>query len=540
MKLLKRIGPVLLAGLLCGCFQGKDELTLQPDGSGTVRLTMHTDLSAELLSVLHMSVGSGAGTYPPLNEADAKRFFPAKDFLVTVEEKGADESKTIVIEAKFKDINALLASSYGRAHQLSLQVGQSGALVLKSLSACEPLARAAAFKAEGPMAEMVDMQMPGMQDAQKKKGEMRFEFRVTLPNIVTDANGAKEGKTVTWTTERAKCKDDEEFASKLGSVLEARCAAEGLTFSPVTPPRLGLLPFSQLAAGKFAGTTPPVDTNKVAAAARFVPYALHVTRLLDLSGEGSGRASQAQLVGVVTVPAELAPQRWGEVKLEEAVDAKGNNLVPKEENDSMPRMGHYFGRYGLSGDSDEADEDEPGQHKDSSNQQHMVSIQFKAPDWKVKEIARIKGVVELQYLGGSEIVKLSNAVPANLVKDMSQGMSFGSDSESESGQLSNPRLTELGCSFRVQMAMVQSGMTTLAMETGGGQSTLVDVQVFDAEGHPWPTTLIQQDAGGENRSCQVMVAGQPKPPFSFGLLLSSTGASVQVPVLVEKVSVGNK
>jgi hypothetical protein len=91
------------------------------------------------------------------------------------------------------------------------------------------------------------------------------------------------------------------------------------------------------------------------------------------------------------------------------------------------------------------------------------------------------------------------------------------------------------------MAMVQSGMTILSLETSGGKSALVDAQVFDAEGRPWPTTFMQQEASGrEERSCQVMVAGKPKPPFSLAVAVSGVGASVGVPILVEHVPVGEK
>ena len=69
----------------------------------------------------------------------------------------------------------------------------------------------------------------------------------------------------------------------------------------------------------------------------------------------------------------------------------------------------------------------------------------------------------------------------------------------------------------------------------------LDAQVFDSDGRPWPTSLIQQDQdGGETRSCQLMVAGKPKPPFSLALALGGIGASVSVPVLVETVPIGDK
>ena len=67
--------------------------------------------------------------------------------------------------------------------------------------------------------------------------------------------------------------------------------------SPVTPLRMGLLPFAELVAGNSAENGRHVDTNKVAAAAKFVPYGLLVTRSLDLSGEGGARESAAQLIG---------------------------------------------------------------------------------------------------------------------------------------------------------------------------------------------------------------------------------------------------
>lgn len=541
MKMLKRWGPVWAALWLCGCFQVQDELTLQPDGSGSVRLTLRTSLPDEMTAMFNMPYRFGAGRepiYPPANQAEAQRFFPPKDFTLQVTENKTNDGKTVVIAASFKDVNALLASPYGRAHQLALDL-QNGALRLRALSACETLARGAQFQADG---ETTAFPMPGLEDAQKKKGEMRFEFRVTLPNPATDANGVRDNKTIIWTAERAKCKDDDEFAGKLSGLLEAKCAAEGLKFSPLTPPRLGLASYSQLAAGQTTGAAPLPDTNKIAAAVRFVPFVLQVTRSLDLSGEGSGRESQAQLIGAVILPVELAPQRWGEVRLLEAVDAKGNNLAPKPDEEGTGRMSRFerFGdRFGASEEADDEDEGkvpvEPGQTR------KVIALNLKAPEWKVKEIVRIKGALELQYLGNPEIIKLSNAVPASLVIDMSKRSAGGFRFDSERGQLTDPRLTELGLSVRVQMATVQNGMTSLSLETGGGKAALIDAQLFDADARPWPTTLMQSDsAGGDQRSCQLLVAGKPKPPFSLAFLVGGVGASVTVPILVEKIPVEGK
>jgi hypothetical protein len=54
-------------------------------------------------------------------------------------------------------------------------------------------------------------------------------------------------------------------------------------------------------------------------------------RTLDLAGEGNQGQNSAQLIGAVVLPRELAPDRWGEAKLEEALDSKGASLKPKEE-----------------------------------------------------------------------------------------------------------------------------------------------------------------------------------------------------------------
>jgi hypothetical protein len=195
----------------------------------------------------------------------------------------------------------------------------------------------------------------------------------------------------------------------------------------------------------------------------------------------------------------------------------------------------------MSDESEDERQDETAPPKQAAQKPHIISLSFKAPDWKIKEITKIKGTVDLQYLGGSEVIKLSNAVPSSLVMDTGNRSSYSYSSDSERGQVSDSRLGELGLSLRVQMAMVQGGMTVLSLEAGGSKAALVDAQVFDADGRPWPTTLIQSESGGgEDHSCQLMVAGKPKPPFSLALAVGGVGASVTLPILVENVPVGEK
>lgn len=538
MKKLKLWIPTVAALLLCGCFQVQDELTLEPDGSGTVKITLHSNLPEEMTGMMGASSRYGTSVYPPSSEAEAQQYFPKKDFVVKVDEKSGDDGKTVRIEATFKNINALLASPYGRAHQLALKTNENGSLTLKALSGGSTLAQAAQFSVDDET--MMGAGIPGLEEAKKKKGEMRFEFRVTLPNAVTAANQAHDQRTVTWTVERAKCKDDDEFAAKLAGILEASCGAGGIKFSPATPPRLGLVPFGQLTEGKVAAGSSLPDTNKILAAARFVPCALHVVRTLDLSGEASGQESQAQLSGAVLLPADLAPERWGNARLEEVTDAKGKSLMLAQDDDSRMSRFSFMERYDMTDQEEGDDSDEAALKKETTEKPHMIVLNFKAPEWKTKQISKVKAALDLNYLGGTEVLKLSNAVPAGMVMDMNKRSSFNSRFNSERGQLSNSRLSELGLSVRVQMAMVQSGMTMISLEAGG-KSSLLDAQVFDADGRPWPTTVMGADSsGGDERSCQLLVAGKPKPPLSLALAVGGVGASVSLPILLENVPIGDK
>lgn len=526
----KQITVGLLLVFLCGCIKTKDELTINADGSGKVQIETVSSLPPEFAEGMGMSErmgGAGGGViYPPVSEAEARKFFPEKDFTVTVKQQKADNGDvTTVIEAEFKNINALLASAYGRAHQLTMKIAD-GSLVVRGVTGMEATARFAEMKDDTGMGFGA---MTGAADLQKKKGEMRAEFRVTLPNGIATTTGTKDGRTATWIVERAKCKDADDFARQLAAVSEASCPADGLKMSPVTPVRMGLLPFAELAAGASTDNGTTVDTNKVATAAKYVPYGLSVTRSLDLSGGGGAQESTAQLTGAVMIPQELAPPKWGEPKLDEAVDAKGNDLKPAADDEQRGFL--MRNRYSENENGD----DEEGQT--NHVQQHVVAIAFRPPDWKINEIARIKGSISLQYFGGSQqVVKLTNAVPAKWITDASKTMGGGGFDPSEK-PLNSAALADLGLSLSVQMGMVQSGMTMLTLQVKGTQATLTDAQVFDADGKPWPTFLQQQDfGGGEEGSCQIMVAGKPQPPLSLALAASGGGASVTVPILVEHVA----
>lgn len=523
-------GVALVA--LCGCFKTKDELTIEADGSGVVRMESRTSIPPEMAAMTGGRRGRGMAmaTYPPTSEEEVKLWFPEKDFKVTTKAVTDGDGETVLtIEAKFTDVNALLASPYGRAHALTLTV-ENGSLKLRGLTGAEAAVRFAEVTDEGGG---LAGQFPNMKDLAKKKEEMRVEFRVTLPNALNAANGPHEGRTATRLVERAKVKDAAEFADKVALVLEASCPAAGVKFSPTNPPRLELARFGELKTGTVAVKAAP-DAKRVAAAAKFTPYALHITRSLDLSGEGGSGENSAQLIGAVVLPQEFKPDAWGEAKLEEAVDSKGANLKLKD----VDNFGGRFNRFSRETIDDDEEDDEPKAGK-VVEERHNVTLVFQPPDWKVKEIGRVKGTISLEYYGGAQVVKISNAIPAKWIMDAGKPNAFrGADATEKS--VSDPKLTELGLDVKVQMAMMQSGMMNLMFELGGNKANISDAQVFDAAGRPWPTYVQELGRGGGESSLTLVVAGKPEPPLSLAFVVSGAGTTVEVPILVEKIAVRGK
>jgi hypothetical protein len=529
IKSISRWIPLLAAVWLCGCFQVQDELTLRPDGSGTVKLILRTSLSEELVDKLTTlrDGGSGAPMYPPASEEEARRLFPAKDFALSVEQQSNDDGATLSIVATFKNVNGLLASPYANAHQLVLKTNTNGELTLQALSGGSSLVTAAQLKTEGELAEA---ELPGIEEARARKNLMRLQFRVVLPNRITVANRPHDNDSVTWTLDRATCKNDSEFAVEMAGQLEATCSAKGIRFSAMTPPRLGLVPFNRLQAGKVAETSAGMDTNQVVAAARFEPYVVHLTRTRDLRLAGSEGNGEAELIGAILLPAAFTPYRWGQFKLEEAVDGKGNNLIPSEAATRAWRS--PLENFRVIAEP-EADDETPSVVKDKP---HLLALLFKAPPWRTKEISRIKGHVSLEYLGEAEVIKLNQAVPASLVMDSNGPTSPNDIPDSQRLPVANRRLAELGLTLRVAAATIQGGMTALELEATGAGATLLDAQLFDVEGNPWPTSLSKPDVAREdNGSYQLRVVGKPSPPFSLALTVAKAGPSLAIPIFIEHI-----
>jgi hypothetical protein len=451
--------------------------------------------------------------YPPLSEEDAKTLFPGEGFTVTVKpKKDEDAVAGQIVEVAFKDLNALMATPYGQARSLSL-TREGDKLVLASLSGLLPAIQA------GQSEEM--RMVPTVGDLKEKANQLAGSFTVTLPAAVDSSNGTAAGTSVTWVMEREKTKDVAEAMKVFGRTMRATCPAAGIGFSPSPPPRLGLLPFAELKEGPSTHPVAIPKAEAVTAAARFVPYVLGVIRSFDLAGEGAGSENEATLVGAIALPRELEPGRWGEIRVEDVLDDQGKDLKAKDRG--YFRLSHYA-------DQLKWEEQRRGATADI---RHFVSIGFKVPDRSAKKLSRIKAAIDLHYFGAPETLKLKNAIPKEWVTDPRRG-AVRREPEAER-QLTLPRLNELGMAIRVTNATQHGSGTSLQFRVSSEKTALLGLQLFDAEGLPWPTLSPEPHGGGDDRWYSVSVPGTPEPPFSLALLVSGERTTVEVPITLQDI-----
>ena len=168
---------------------------------------------------------------------------------------------------------------------------------------------------------------------------------------------------------------------------------------------------------------------------------------------------------------------------------------------------------------------------------HTITIAFQPPDWKVKEIARIRGSIALHYFSGAQVVKISNAIPAQWVREMKSETDFSFEPQGQT--IDDPKLREIGLVLQLTMGMSQGSFLSLMFDTSASKASVTDAQIYDADGRPWPTFFLPRGFGGAD-AIVVMVAGKPKPPLSLAVVASGEGATFTVPIRVEKVPVGPK
>ena len=514
--------------MLAGCLRVKEHLTINADGSGVVEIEVRATLDQRLFAhVATLSTDAPSqARYPPLTEQDVKQLFPARDFTPKIQAIAGRAGETgMNVEVRFTDVNVLLSSPYGRKHALTL-TREKGALRFTALSGMQAAARLSEVKPEA-LGLPVEARAP--RPPTKGKERLRYELTVTLPNAITVSNGTASAKSAAWVTERGDAKDLKETVKALGTPMRAACSSAGIGFSPVTPPRLGLVPFRELDARPTGQKVANIDEEKIAAAARFIPYKLRISRIFDIVGEGHGQ-DYAGLAGVLVVPPEFLPQKWGEALVEEVIDDRGNNLKL-----ARPKSPNRRDRYNQGAPHFAAIKD-----KAHRLGQRAVYLPFAVPDGRVKKIARIKATVPLHYYRGAEIVKLGNAIAKDRITKMRMDSLYARAGEPAHKPLSAPRLGELGLELSVLRVGQMGDLAVIFLHTKGPHGMLRDVQVYDASGTPWQSFMrldLALDLSGRENTWTVVTPGKPEPPLSLALLVSSEGATVNVPIMLEDVPV---
>src|SRR6185436_6356014 len=130
---------------------------------------------------------------------------------------------------------------------------------------------------------------------------------------------------------------------------------------------------------------------------------------------------------------------------------------------------------------------------------HTVAVSFNPPDWQTAgtfriEVSKLKATAALLYFGGSQVVKLANAIPEKSIMKMDGAGSFSFD-ENPERTLSDPRLTQLGIKLKLEHAMQQNDSLNMSLSAEGKNAVISSLQIYDADGKPWPTTLSKNDFG---------------------------------------------
>lgn len=317
----------------------------------------------------------------------------------------------------------------------------------------------------------------------------------------------------------------EEHAACLGGVPEAPASSAGAGGAPATPVRLGLLPFKDLAEGPAGGAGGVVDGARAAAAVTFVPHMLRVTRAASLDEDSSGSGSGAVLAGVIVVPGDLAPPVWGRPRLVEVIDARGGSLLRERDEH---RLGDWCD-LGPSQDLGPA----------AAQVQRGVRFEFAAPEWAVKEIRRFRAIVPLKYPGPAQVVKLPQAVLESWIRDPFQSPARGDGRDGGARRaITNETLRAAGIEIQAVAGCAAAAGTVLNLSAAEAGGAVTGAQVFDAGGAPWPTEFQRGEAGGR-ALCTLRVTGRPQPPLSLALVVTRLSATVDVPLVLERIPVGN-
>ncbi|NQT85371.1 hypothetical protein HQ560_01315 [bacterium] len=488
---------LLLALAATGCLKVRERLTVNADGSGTLVIETSALIRASVLTSMRAwrAEGMDVPFYPPLNDAEGRQLFAGKGLTVDAKPNPSKDALSgAIVRVTFQDINALLDSPYGRARALALAF-EGDRLVLRARAGLAGVVL---------LAESKQMQiMSGIQNVGARKKDMAAAFTVTLPNPIAETDGARDGKTATWSLERAKTKTLDEAIDLFRRPMQAACPREGIAFTPRPVVRLDGASFADLREGDTGRKLPVPDPAEVAKAARFLPYSITVTKSFDLTGEGGYSENVSAFAGAVTLPRALVPAQWGAATFTEILDDRGRSLKLGVRRRRSGPDGHVAQRGAAS--------------KPTERIVHPVTVQFQVPEPSVKAIRSIRGQIVLHYFAGQHVVKIENAIDT------------AGHARAESAALK-----ALNVQIEIDDVKRNDDSLRFSLELSGS-AALDRVQGFAAGGKPWPTLV-----GRSGETALIHMPGKPKTPVALALLLRTSGTPVTVPLRLDNLSLERK
>lgn len=523
----KMFSICILVCSLTSCIEVKEHIILNKDGSGKVVIEVQADSSLEQYASMFGGSPFDAAlfAYPPVTEKSLRMLFPGETF--TIEVKDIQEKKFamgIAAEIAFTDINDLLASPYGNAKSLEVTRDEDR-LRVRARTGLEPVVFSLTTEEPGNMRFMGGLLAALLEQNAQKKSDLLIEFRLTLPEEPLEGNGKVTDRSAVWTLDYANLQDDERLRQEAMKIMTVSCVSTDMTFSPNTPPRLALDNFDQLHERKIAGEEIP-SRDEIINAIKFSPYKMVIKRSFDISGEGYGdMENYGYLTGVIKIPQQLAPPKWGEETLLEITDDLGNSLMPSDKDES-----YSYRRY-----SRRVMYELQRSEQDEYKQQQPVSFFFNAPDRDAQAIASFKGEIEVTYFSGSQVVKLDKTIKKDSILDMEPLVKEETRTvpDFKERKLDHPKLSDVGLNLILERVMAWGDNLMIYLSSEEDGSLISQVQVFDEQGKPWPTVYL---SGTEEEMAYIMVLGELEPPLSLAFLVSGSGSSVKVPIELSDIS----
>ncbi len=510
----------LLALLASGCAEVQDEVTIAKDGTVAVRIETRGRIDMNNLMARGHAIPFGetpqAFHYPPFSEEEAKTLFPGAELEVKPLQDENGMTVGVAATAKYADIGAFLRSPYADAHALTLAV-EEGVLRLRTRTG---------LQAVGALAASESKTLGMFTPIQKKTylahlDKLAYRLTVRLPAAATAEGAAVEGNSVTWRIDGAELADAPAAAAAFGRIYAASCPADGIAFAPVGRPRLDLVPFADLEERTVVPPTREGLKADIRKRGRFLPVMIQVKRSFDLAGgHGFYGENEMRFVGAVELPEDLAPTRWGRLRMTEATDDQEFSLLPDNPNrHSWDPYRHINDRMRMMGGND-------------GTVRRIVSAELETPSFEAKTLAVVRGEMELVFGGPLHVVKLPGAVPADTIKE-----GHGGYSSSSNDALTHPKLGALGLKLSRHVGQRIGGVVMFGVSVESETAFIDDICAFDGEGNPWPTFVANQNGGGGRRWLQVLVVGEPKGDLSLALVAQGQGEPVAIPFELKNVPI---